>query len=187
MRTNRAVLVFPLLVGAQWACGASTTYEGGSVSGTVAGSTFVVASALGFDQCPAEDAGSTCLPTGAGIFLTNRADFNTCTSDVLDFANLDLLNLGVGGQNAPLTAGTYDVGAGGATAAFSTMTSTCTGRPNVNATSGSVTLTRVGSARIAGTYDVTFGVQGRFLGAFDVSICPQPPPTQNPIMPPVCR
>ncbi len=133
------------------------------------------------------DAG--CVPTTTSrgqvvaILLTNRAAL-TCaalqSAGSRDYANFDLLTLEAFTETGTLATGVYDIvtasnAASGSLAQFETSTSACGQGVNLSAaTSGSITLTVVGSANVAGTYTVTFGMEGTFTGSFDVAICDLP-------------
>jgi hypothetical protein len=177
----------------------------GSLSGTVAGSSFNVTSALAADYsaeavpCPTADGGPPqCYAGNVFIGLASRgpdvcpAVSSTSTNTVTELANVDSLELTVVNVNGQVTAGTYDVAPSGDTsnpspltsAVFSTTTSTCAGGVSLGATGGTITLTEVSAARLAGTYGVTFDTQGSFSGTFDVPICPLAPPTQASSVPP---
>ncbi len=168
------------------------------MSGTVAGTTFTVASdvaailneSVSSTSCATYSDGGLvnpgCVPTVAssgqmvGLVLTNRAEL-TCGAlqggVAPHYANSDLLALQAFTSNGTLATGTYDIvtsvdATSGAWAQFSTSTSTCTSGTNLGAASaGAITLTEMSSTHATGTYSVTFGSQGTFAGSFDVAIC----------------
>jgi hypothetical protein len=194
--------VIPFFLGALAACGGSTSSggSGGSVSGTVAGTAFTVASEVAVLE-PASSTSTACavfsdggladpgcVPTSTtsgqtlGVLLSNRAEL-TCPalqsggSDSFRYANLDLLTLEAFTATGTLIPGAYAIAsssnaASGALAQFEASTPTCAGGVNLPAASaGSITLTEVSATRATGTYSVTFGTQGTFSGSFDVAIC----------------
>jgi hypothetical protein len=185
------------------ACGGATTGPGGSggsgtVSGTVAGTTFVVASEVaavepvsltcsGFGGPDA--GGQTCTSNGQEVVvvLTNRADA-TCaaiqaeatTHQSLSFADLDVLGLVVATSTGTIAPGTYQVAptisvaTPGASVTFEVTDGTCGVKLNALAQSGTVTLTSLDATGVSGSYDVSFGTQGSFSGSFDVAMCALP-------------
>jgi hypothetical protein len=188
------------------ACSSSSNGNGAggsaSLSGTVGGTTFSVASSLaaigaastdcssGFSvDGGAVDAGASCTSSGQAvvILLTNRSDA-TCAAAQSEieankstaFANFDDLDLAVFTQKGDVAAGTYPVVSGSATVAsgafaqFGTTTSTCASGLIAQGTSGTVTLSQVSSSAVSGTYNVMFGTQGSFSGSFDIPICTLP-------------
>jgi hypothetical protein len=189
------------------ACGGTTTAAGGgtgTLTGSVAGTTFSVASQLAAIEpesttCSSTgsasggpvDAGETCTSSGQVVIvlLTNRADA-TCaaaqseeaTGSDINFANFDDLELAVGAGSGTITTGTYAVvdSGGGvsatpvAAAQLGTTDASCQSSLQAQATSGSITLTELSATTVSGTYDVTFGTQGSFSGSFDVDICQLP-------------
>ncbi len=193
-------------------CGGSTATNpspgAASLSGTVAGTTFAVASetalqgaATATSAC--EDAGSACVTTRLGrrlaIVLSNRAAL-TCEAVQAEisanespaFAGLDLLELEVTGDADEVSAGTYVIGgdtgsAPSAAGLFTTQTATCGADLDLVATSGAVTLASVGPTSASGTYDVVFGAQGSFAGSFDVALCELPDAGSGPAGAPECR
>jgi hypothetical protein len=219
MRKSRLAVVRSLVLGMLAACGGSTSAgsgEGNSLSGTVAGTTFNVASEVAVVQAASASSTSCavysdgglanpgCVPTTTSsgqevaVLLTNRAEL-TCAAlqsgASHDYANLDLLTLEAFTETGTLATGTYDVvtssnAASGALAQFQTSTSTCTGGINLQAArAGSITLTAVSSTSATGTYSVTFGTQGTFSGSFDVPLCDLPAasaPSPD-AGPPVCQ
>ena len=204
MRTNSLAVVSFFVAGALVACGGSSTTGSGTLSGTVAGKTFSVASevailgpaAASSTGCGVEvlsDGGvvgddSGCVPTTStsgqlvSIVLTNRAEASCAdfqTGEPEGLANLDALALDIFTETGTLTTGTYDLAVGtagsGAEAEFHTSTSTC--GPGVNiesASAGSITLTQLSAGSVAGSYSVTFGTMGTFTGSFDVPFCSLP-------------
>jgi hypothetical protein len=195
---RRAVSICALATfGALYACSGTTIGSGGSGSGsatgTVAGTTFTVASEIAINgvadstsSCSgSEDGGpGMCVTTssgqGVGVVLTNRAAV-TCGlvqggNPDLVFANFALLELAVTNDSGTVGAGTYDIttASSGASAQFETSTSTCADGVELTATSGSITLTEVSDTTIAGTYDVTFATQGSFTGSFNAPVCDLP-------------
>lgn len=181
------------------ACGGQTGGSGsGSLSGTVAGTTFQVASSLAIigpasssEDCSGEaDGGESCTSSSSGqivaIELTNRSDA-TCEAAQMsasgggeDLANLDGLIVGVVNATGTVATGTYDIVAAdagavsGAVALFATTNASCGDATELSATSGTVTLTQIGSASVSGSYDVIFGSQGSFSGSFDIAVCDLP-------------
>jgi hypothetical protein len=172
--------------------GGSGSGGSGSVNGTVGGASFVVASQLAFigpadtsSSCtgPA-DGGVTCTTKSSGqgviVVLMNRPNV-TCAllrslvTKGTALASLDVLALEVGNDNGDLAAGTYDLPSGVGQASFDTFTSTCATGLYLTATGGTITLSQMSSAGVAGTYAVTFGTQGTFTGSFNVtSFCDEP-------------
>ncbi len=195
------------------ACGGATR-GGGSVTGTVGGTTLSVASVAAFPGWSSEsgscivsvDGGNLTCPSSfsreVAVLFTNRSEA-TCAaiqSDVasnttFDYASFDSLVVAVNVANGDVVAGTYEIVASdsgsvtGAYASFTTTTATCATGLNVSATRGIVTLSQVSPATVTGTYKVTFGAEGTFSGSFDVAICDLPDaasatPTAGP---PVCQ
>ncbi len=180
--------------GALYACSGTTVGGGGSGSatGTVAGSTFTVASeiginspALGQTSCTsAPDGGATCTSSSSGqavgVLLTNRAAADCGllleSNPDTNFANFAYLSLGVVSGDGTVGPGTYAIAGGnvGASEEYATSSATCEEALDVTATSGSITLTEVSATSVAGTYDVTFGTQGSFTGSFEASVCTLP-------------
>lgn len=190
-----------IFLGALAACSSAGSGSSGSVSGSVAGTSFTVASEVAVIM-PASSSSTACAVDGDGgladagcvstvttsgqvvvVLLTNRSEL-TCSllqaGSPKDYASADLLTLGVFTQTGTLSNGTYPVtatanAASGAIAQFQTSTATCAeGVKPQAASAGSVTLTAVSSTRAAGTYSVTFGTQGTFSGSFDIPICSVP-------------
>jgi hypothetical protein len=215
MRRAHGVALSSFAIGVLAACGGSTTGGGsgagqsGSVVGTVAATTFTVASEVAALSGSSEtscvgppfgaDAASGCTTVtsrGVTVLLTNRSDL-TCPalqSDVAgqmtlaDYANLDLLLVGVNVASGDIVAGSYPVVSDGldtgAQATLVTTSSTCGEGLDLSATSGTVTLTQVSLTDVAGTYSVTFGTQGTFTGSFAVAMCAlpdagEPPPGKS--------
>jgi hypothetical protein len=122
------------------------------------------------------------------LILTNRSGLSCSEIDSVSntrsaFANLDALVLEVGTETGDLSPGTFkltsaDGGLGTATTAasadYSTTTATCADGPEQVGTSGTITLTSISAAGVAGTYDVTFGSMGSLSGSFNTSICQLP-------------
>lgn len=182
-----------LFIGAMTACtsGGSSSQSGPSLSGTVAGTTFGVASQVAAvgpveETCAGSaDGGATCSSHGqsVGVILTNRREL-TCAAlntTATSYANADALALTVLDATGNVSPGTYDISpdAGlnaspAAFAAFKTTTSTCGDGLDLSATGGTIVLTDVSSSHVAGTFDVTFGSQGSFSGSFDVDTCTLP-------------
>ena len=172
----------------------------GSLTGSVAGSTFSVASVLAFvsgpSSCSAVDGGSaTCGPVVAGLTLANRGDYKCVNIDnaqssntVLELAKLDTLEFNLANPDGgSLAAGTYTLGPAppepdvtALWAGFETTTSTCSPGLDITATGGTVTLTHVDATSMTGTFSVSFGAQGSFSGTFDALDCAPPPPTPAP-------
>jgi hypothetical protein len=193
--------VLSMFVTTLTACGGSVSSGGsggaGSLSGSVSNTTFTVASALaiaGADTSTtcvsSPDGGITCSSTstgqGVGVLLTNRSDA-TCAaiqSDIeskanTQYANFDYIELDVTNGTGDVTPGTYDIvtsqtATSGAEAEFTTTTSACANALDLMATAGTITLTKISSANVTGTYNVTFGTQGAFAGSFDVAVCNLP-------------
>jgi hypothetical protein len=182
------------------ACGGSTTSPSGSasLSGSVGGTSFTVASSLAEIQAASSsescgfgsDGGSTgCTSTSSGqvvaVLLTNRGDA-TCSygqshqGSQTEFSNFDELIVGVVSPNGTVTKGTYDVAPPtnsspqGGFAIFQTTTSTCGMGQEATAESGTVTFTDLTDTSVTGTYDVSFGNAGSFSGSFDVAVCTLP-------------
>lgn len=201
---RHAVEALFVTVGASAACGGTTAGNSGSgsVSGTVGGTTFSVASEIAaiatassstsgvcggeVDAAPTCTGGSSTTGQAVAVVLTNRADA-TCSALVnayasgegLSYANFDYLQLGAQNDAANVGTGTYDIittatATSGATATFVTTTSTCGMGINANATGGTVTLTKLTSSEVAGSYDLTFGTQGTMSGSFDIPVCDLP-------------
>jgi hypothetical protein len=210
MRTSQLVVVPLFVFGALAACGGATAggSAGSSNSGKVAGTGFTVASefaALGFANTDTQCNGTTCFSTHTGksvvVLASNRAEF-TCAVfqrivDSIDgptYANFEFLELGVVNETGDVTVGTYPVvamgsGKSGAYAQFATETSTCGPGLDLWATSGTVTLTQLSAAQVAGSYNLVFATEGTFSGSFDVPICVLPDagaPLQD-AGPPVCQ
>ncbi|HEY6461863.1 MAG TPA: hypothetical protein VIY73_16975 [Polyangiaceae bacterium] len=172
-----------------------------SLSGTVAGVTFSVASELAWSQpAPSEcsgggsggpdaealDDGGSCAQSGQvlSVGLSNRGD-STCAAlqqnvvqpQNVEYANLEALLLIVVSPNGTSAPGTYAIpgstGTAGiqAGAQLDTTNASCAPAIHVSADGGSITLTAVSTTEVAGTYDVTFGSQGSYSGTFDVPLC----------------
>jgi hypothetical protein len=217
MRTSHFAVIPFFVVGTLVACGDSTSGGGGggnSVSGTVAGTTFTVASEVATIQAASgsstscafySDGGPVnpgCVPTTTSsgqlvaVLLSNRTEL-TCpalqSGGSHDYANSDLLTLEAFTGTGTLTTGTYDVVTSGdvtsgAQAQFETSTSTCADGVSLQASAGSITLTEVSASTATGTYSVTFGTQGTFSGSFDVPICDLPNGVvSSDAGPPVCQ
>jgi hypothetical protein len=188
VRTSHLAVVPFFVTGALAACGGSTIGDSGgnSVSGTVAGTSFTVASviaSLAIEGCTWQsDGGDACISIKgkmAQILIADRPDL-TCANEFESYANSAQLGLVVINQ-AGLVAGTYPILTGvadattmTAAASFSTTTATCARGLALSGTGGTVTLTQVSAASVTGTYNVTFGTQGTFSGSFDLAMCDFP-------------
>jgi hypothetical protein len=154
----------------------STTCTGSGGSSSSSGSTV--------------DAGQTCTSAGQVVIvlLTNRADA-TCalaqseeaTGANVELASFDDLEIGVGTPTGTVVTGTYSVpapnaGASGSVAVgqFGTTDASCHAGQQVQATSGTVTLTTLTATTVTGSYNLTFATQGTFSGSFDVDVCQLP-------------
>jgi hypothetical protein len=185
------------------ACGGETTTlgapggSGTTVTGTVGGTSLSVASQLaaigpqstscsGFSG---DGGGQTCTSNGQAVIvvLTNRSDATCAAAQAeatsggsFEFANFAELLLLVSTATGTVAPGTYSIVSpsstvlSGAAAIFGTTNATCGTVIDSNATSGSITLTQVSATDVSGTYDVSFGSEGSFSGAFDVAICDVP-------------
>jgi hypothetical protein len=199
------------------ACGGATTGGSGgsgSVTGTVAGTTFTVASEVAAiapetTTCSGfggpDGGGQTCTSNGQSVVvvLTNRGDATcaavqaqTGSGQSIQFANFDALELFVGTSTGTVGTGTFPIGAptGGATtgaaATFGMSDGTCGVKLDAQAQSGTITLTSLDATSVSGSYDVSFGTQGSFSGSFDVAICTLPDggvTTGADAGPPVCK
>jgi hypothetical protein len=185
------------------ACGGTTTGGGGgtgSLTGTVAGTSFAVASQVAAVEAASTSCtsggtfdggqtGETCTSSGQAVIviLTNRADLTcelaqseTASQASVGFASLDELELLVANATGDVTPGTYPIVAAnstatsGAGAMFGTTSASCATVVSAQAETGTVTLTQFGATAVSGTYDVTFGSQGSFSGSFDIPICVLP-------------
>jgi len=186
------------------ACGGQTAGIGGggggggsgTVTGSVASTTFAVASTIaeiqpGSTTCaggPGPDAGETCQTYGNVVLvaLTNRGDASCAavaasqaTPNGITFSNLDVLELYVGTPTGTVAPGTFTISgplgsAAMVTAFFGKTDATCRASLSAQATAGTITLTQVSPSSIVGSYDVTFGAQGSFQGTFDVATCDVP-------------
>jgi hypothetical protein len=197
MRTlSTSVLALAFTSLAVCACGSSTSGGAGSISGTVAGTSFTVASQIGIvgvdescSSCGAgADGGQVCTSTSSGqayvVILTNRADA-TCetlqsTNVDKNFASFDTLTLTVGTVTGDVSPGTYAIVAAnmaatsGAAATFNTTNASCAIVTNASATSGSITVSAASSTSVSGTFSVTFDTQGTFTGSFSTGLCAVP-------------
>jgi hypothetical protein len=184
------------------ACGGRTATDspGDPVAGSVAGSTFTIASARAFDisgnrtPCPVADAGSSSCFVGSITIQLGSRDDATCppasaaaSNTLPKFASASDLVISLVNANEDVAPGTYDIvvppaaSAGNPTkfsiAGFSTTTSTCEQALVVAATDGIVTVSAVSETGIAGIYDLTFADKGALSGSFDVPFCvPTPAP-----------
>ncbi len=198
MRTSSFLVTVVALVAS--ACSSSSSTGTASISGTVASTTFTVASTVAVlvpsasTNCDVEpDGGTQCVTVSSGqvlaVVLTNRAvaSCSTVLGDIAtrsaaNFSNLDSLALDVGTSSGDITPRTYPIltsqaeaaGTSGSTAGLTTTDGTCNQKLDTSATSGSVVITSISSTEVAGTYDVTFGTSGSFKGSFDVPICDLP-------------
>jgi len=118
------------------------------------------------------------------VVLASRAGLTCADVDAVmgqgktAFASTDALVLTLGTINGDLSVGTYDVSGTGSgnfakIARLMTTSATCASVVDDMATSGSVTFTAVDASRVAGTYDLTFGSNGSYAGAFDITPCPE--------------
>jgi hypothetical protein len=207
MQTIRSMFLEVVLAGALAGCGGSTdrstgAFGGGSVNGTVAGSTFSVAGGLASDDaCPYGGDASICLPgVIETIYLENQggstcpaAPPSTPPSTVTELRNFAGLRIGLVRVGGLVATGTYEVQPPGnslppdataySAATFVTTTSACETAIDLEATSGTITLTEVTSSRLMGGYSFTFGSgtvdragtdggpEGSFSGVFDVPRC----------------
>jgi hypothetical protein len=185
------------------ACGGETSTlgaaggSGTTVTGTVGGTSLSVASQLAAigpesTSCSGfggDGGGETCTSTGQAVIvvLTNRSDA-TCAAAQAEatsgtsfaFANFVELALLVSNATGTVAPGTYSIvspsstARSGAAAIFGTTNATCASVIDSTAASGSITLTQISATDVSGTYDVSFGSEGSFSGAFDVAVCDLP-------------
>jgi hypothetical protein len=178
------------------ACGGSTSGASGtgSLSGTVDGVSFTVASGIAEigpessnGTCTTgSDGGEDCTSSSSGqivaAIVTNRPGITCSTLSGQDgrFANLQALELAVGVSTGTVTPGTYDILTAGSTsmngaeAMLLTTTSTCGSGLSLTATSGTVTISALTATSVSGSFSVTFGTEGTFSGSFDDPICEIP-------------
>jgi hypothetical protein len=178
------------------ACGGATAPSSSSgsasLTGSVAGTSFTIASEVAevtaFSSAGTCTSDGTCTTMTSGqtviVELTSRDDA-TCSflqthessSQVVRFADIDVLGLGVGVSTGTVAPGTYDVGGSGAApevyAAFSTSDPTCNAH-TLTASSGTITIAELTAANVRGSFDLTFGSSGSFSGSFDVPVCDIP-------------
>jgi hypothetical protein len=171
---RKGMLAAVLLCGA---CGGGSSSPA-SVSGNIGG-----------QSMNAQDAVSGINTVGtnsvAGILITNVA--NTCSMLTAHQQprNAKAILIAIGTQNglstsAPTSTGTYPVfspagivSARGnvAIAAYGATDANCVTVSRIDATSGTVTLTRVDSSGYAGTFDITFSDSSHVTGSFTASNC----------------
>ena len=120
---NRLIFSALLSLFALAACtGSPTNSAGNTVTGSVAGSAFFVASARAFDdgsnetQCPAGDAGlSACFVGRVSIQLGSRQEAaclaapTTTSNTIQEFASASDLGILLVKANGHITTGTYDI------------------------------------------------------------------------------
>jgi hypothetical protein len=184
----------PLALIAALAACSSSSGGNGSVNGTVDGVSFSAASGIAevgpesssTDCNVSPDGGQTCTSSSSGqvvaVALTNRAGISceTITGGGTKFANMDLLELGVGTASGTVATGTYDIVGSesnltsGAEAILLTTTANCGQGLNLTASSGTITLSQITATSVSGSYSVTFGSMGTFSGSFDEPICEVP-------------
>jgi len=172
----------------------SSSGGGGQISLSIASTVAVLEAATSTSSCTggSDAGGNMCTSSTSGqvlvLVLTNRSGVSCSEIDSLSnthstFANLEALVLEVGIQTGDLAPGTFklgseDGGVGTATTAasadYATTSATCAGGQGQVATSGTITLTSISGAGVAGTYDVAFGSMGSLSGSFNTSICQLP-------------
>jgi hypothetical protein len=146
------------LLSALAACGGSAASPAptASVSGEGDGGAFRLGSAFAF-AVPATDPGGQTI----AVVLSTQAGL-TCTSPSIAPASSTLLRIAVVNEHGAVTPGTYSIG--DAVGVYTALTSTC-GESDVDAYSGTMTLTQVG-ATVSGSYSMTFWSGETFSGEF---------------------
>lgn len=192
-RLSLASLASAASLAALVACGGSTaapSIGSGSVSGTVDGITFDVASAFalsspdGTSCSSGSDGGLSCVGNGELMYivLTNLSGL-TCQQIQTPgrYANVDEILLMLSSDEGALGAGTYTAYASSSgvpagvtqvgASYFATTDSSCNEGYQVASSAGTITLTAVSASHAAGTYDITYGTSGHVTGSFDVDVC----------------
>jgi hypothetical protein len=184
---QKQILVVLLLACA--ACRGGGKSKPATVSGTIAG-----------QPVDAQDSASNVYSFDADsealVYVMNVA--NCCTmltaSQQPSNAKVIAIQLAIkspSGISAPTASGTYpvytaaNIGAASgkvALARYQTSDATCSATSDYEASSGSVTLTRVDATSYAGTFDMTFSdgngvVTGHVTGSFDAKLCDALGPT----------